>query len=281
MAEAFDAEALLAAGWRQGAVLPPALAAACREQAGGTWPEGSWLIVVSQDCDVVCPTLEKEPIVEVLIAAPLQAKKPDRQFDGGRSPRKLHINVEREGQGIVLSASVHDRFPLPRERLADVMPAWCLPEKPRRLIAEWLAKRYIRSAFPSAFDLRWRSQMKAWTTWLEHHSAMIQGVYLKLNTLDELDPKQPYLVDLLLAVPAQQRGTPGWPDRRAQLEDDLERFWSQFEPAIGFHQADVLGTDEITLARIADGYQRFDADWVSYHDDTPTTPSAIDMPGPG
>ena len=38
-----------------------------------------------------------------------------------------------------------------------------------------------------------------------------------------------------------------------------------------------LGTDEITLADI-ESYQRFDADWVSFEDDTPTIPTTADMP---
>jgi hypothetical protein len=38
----------------------------------------------------------------------------------------------------------------------------------------------------------------------------------------------------------------------------------------------VIGTDELTLAEI-EPYQRFDADWVSFADDGPTTPPAADM----
>ena len=37
-----------------------------------------------------------------------------------------------------------------------------------------------------------------------------------------------------------------------------------------------LGTDEITLADI-EPYQQFDADWVNFKDETPTTPTTADM----
>ena len=37
-----------------------------------------------------------------------------------------------------------------------------------------------------------------------------------------------------------------------------------------------LGTDEITLADI-EPYQQFDADWVNFEDETPTTPTTADM----
>lgn len=48
------------------------------------------------------------------------------------------------------------------------------------------------------------------------------------------------------------------------------------EPAIACDGVEPLGTDEITLADI-EPYQRFDADWVSFEDDTPTTPTTADM----
>ena len=60
------------------------------------------------------------------------------------------------------------------------------------------------------------------------------------------------------------------------LEREVEGFWNQFKPGIECIEVDLLGTDEITLARLA-SYQRFDSDWVSFDDDTGTTPHAVDM----
>jgi hypothetical protein len=68
----------------------------------------------------------------------------------------------------------------------------CLADKERRLIAEWLAKRYIRAASPTAFDLRWRAKRKDWQQLLKKQSDWLQGVYLRLNTLDELPDGSPY-----------------------------------------------------------------------------------------
>ena len=48
------------------------------------------------------------------------------------------------------------------------------------------------------------------------------------------------------------------------------------KPGIGCAGVEPLGTDEITLADL-ELYQRFDADWVSFEDDTSTTPPAADM----
>ena len=48
---------------------------------------------------------------------------------------------------------------------------------------------------------------------------------------------------------------------------NVDAFWNQFKPAIACDGVEPLGTDEITLADI-EPYQRFDADWVSFEDDT-------------
>lgn len=63
MAEEFDADALAAMGWRQGAVLPVELAAQAREYAPdrAVPQEGDLLLVTSHDCDVVNWSLDKEP----------------------------------------------------------------------------------------------------------------------------------------------------------------------------------------------------------------------------
>ncbi len=155
-------------------------------------------------------------------------------------------------------------------------PTHYLPEKERRLLAEWLAKRYIRAAFPTAFDLRWRPKQTDWRKLLRKHSEWMQGVYIRLSTLDELPANAPYQCHLMLAVPSAKRGGPEWAGKRAEIEEECQSFWEQFEPGIKCAGVEVLGTDEITLAEI-ESYQRFDADWVSFEDETPTTSPMLDM----
>jgi hypothetical protein len=276
----FDAGEIARLGWRQGAVLGESLAATAAEHAPARIApvESDWLIVTSHDCDIVNESLEKEPMIEILRAAPIPQKAPDKQQAGGRNPRKLHLVVESSGREVVLACTVHERWPIPRELLVDGVPRAYLSAKARRLTAEWLAKRYIRAAFPTAFDLRWRSKMKEWLSLLERHSEWIQGVYLRLNTLEELDPARLYRCHVIVAVPREMKGERGWPTARDAVDRAVAAFWTQFAPAIAFDGVDVLGTDEVTLADLGP-YQRFDADWVSFADDTPTTPAPIDMPG--
>jgi hypothetical protein len=64
--------------------------------------------------------------------------------------------------------------------------------------------------------------------------------------------------------------------KRDELEREIEAFWKQFTPSIECVGVDVAGTDQLTLADI-EPYQRFDADWVSFSDDSSATPLVADL----
>ena len=278
MIRGFDSEAVAKLGWRQGSVLGANLAQlACEyDRRRAAVSDADRLVVTTHDCDIVCPNLSKEPYVEVLRGRVATADKLDKQLSGGRNPRVVHFGFDIGGTDAVLVCSVHDRWPIPRELLLREGPQGQLADKERRLIAEWLAKRYIRAAFPTAFDLRWRNKMRPWQRLLRRYSEWLQGVYLRLDTLAELPEDAPYRCHLILAVPFEKRAGEGWPAQRDNLEREVQGFWDQFKPGIECAGVEPLGTDEITLADI-EPYQRFDADWVSFDDDTSTTPVTVDM----
>lgn len=278
MCGSFDADKIAKLGWRQGAVLGPELTkeAASRAPKTVSVADGDWIVVSSHDCDLVSASLDKEPVVEVLRATVDTSKKIDKQKSGGRSPRSLELGIDLDSGPVVLVLAVHDRWTIPRGLLQQETPKTCLPATQSRLIAEWLAKRYIRAAFPTAFDLRWRKKRKQWEKLLKKHSEWIQGVYLRLSTLDELSDEEPYKCHLILAVPHDRSGGDDWPTKRQELETAIVAFWEQFAPGIECVGVEPLGTDEITLADI-EPYQRFDADWVSFEDESATTPTAADL----
>ncbi|MEL6195538.1 MAG: type II toxin-antitoxin system VapC family toxin [Myxococcota bacterium] len=142
MDQPFDRDAIAKLGWRQGAILDVELAkSACKHApATVTIGDSDWLIVTSHDCDVVNFSLDKEPVVEVMRARVLAAKKVDKQQSSGRNPRTMQLAVADGNEPVVLSLSVHDRWFIPRAALLREKPARYLPDRERRLIAEWLAK---------------------------------------------------------------------------------------------------------------------------------------------
>ena len=278
MAEVFDSEEIANRGWRQGAILGDALAKLAGEYAPRTVDVDSsdWLVLTSHDCDIVNVSIDKEPVVEVLRMRAAVTGKVNRRQSWGRNPRTLQLAIEARETPVALSCGVHDRWTIPRDLLMQESPAQCLPDKERRLVAEWLAKRYIRAAFPTAFDQRWRSKQKEWQTLLRKHSEWMQGVYLRLSTLDELPANVQYQCHLIVAVPHPKRGEAAWTGKQVEIEEEVEAFWDQFESGIQCAGVEVQGTDEITLADI-EQYQRFDADWVSFDDETAMTPPVVDM----
>lgn len=279
MSKAFDVSAIDGHGWRQGAVLGPNLATEARKLAPSVieFAQSDWLIVTTHDCDVVNPKLEKEPTVELLRAAVVQKGKPDKQQAWGRNPREMQLEVgDGSGDSVVLSMRVHERWSMPRELLMTEAPRQVLPNKSRQLVAEWLAKRYIRAAFPTAFDVRWRSRMKEWTDLLGKESPWVQGVYLRVSPNTELDDATPYRIHLIIATPAEASKDPMWLTKKIELELLVEEFWKVFSPGIDCVGVEVIPTSKLTLADI-EPYKRFDADWVSFADDSPATPPAADM----
>jgi hypothetical protein len=278
MAEDFAADAITRLGWRQGSVLGRRLVGeAIRLKPDRVNVEESdRLIVTSHDCDIANGSLTKEPVVEILRAVVSQSA-PDGNHQCGRNPRELHWGCEIDGCQVNLRCNVHDRWVVPRELLTREGPRPGIDGKPLRIIVEWLAKRYFRAAFPTEFNERWRKKSKDWETLLKKNSGWIQGIYLHLNTLDELTSGQTYRCELIVAVPADKRKGPKWAAEKNRLVDEVEDFWSQFGPGIVCDEVDVLGTDEVTLDRIEHQYQRFDADWVSFADDSPLTPAIVDM----
>jgi hypothetical protein len=272
------AAAIIRLGWRQGSVMGPLLVSEAIRQKPDrvTVEEADRLIVTSHDCDIANGSLQKEPVVEILRAA-VSPSTPDGRFEGGRNPRELHLDCDIDGRQVNLRCNVHDRWVVPRELLAREAPRPGVAGKPLRIVVEWLAKRYFRAAFPTEFNERWRKGDKEWEALLKRNSKWIQGIYLQLRPLDELPNDQPYRCDLIVAVPADMRKGPRWADEKSRLTDELEDFWRQFEPGIVCDEVDVLGTNEITLDRIERRYQRFDADWVSFADDSPLTPAIVDL----
>jgi hypothetical protein len=273
----FDAQAVERRGWRQGAILGPRLHELARSVAPAHVQFGGSdrLVVTSHDCDVVNPRLEKEPLIEVLRLRVTGATKIDGQTAGARSPRALQIEVPGcTGEPLeIWQANVHERWSIHRAWLMDEDAGAVLPARTARLIAEWLAKRYTRAAFPSQFDLRWHAKLSAWITLLRKWSASIQGVYLRLDRLAELPATEAYSCELLVVVPVEVCVGSAWPPLRSQLEEAITLFWEQFAPAINCDEVVVRGAHEVTLADL-DNFQRFDADWVSFADETPTIPLA-------
>jgi len=153
-------------GWEAGAVVPQAMVPVLTPymtRVGQLPPDvatSDWLAVVSQTCDVVQDTLEREPLVEVLHCRPIEALR--RQFQGRKSTRRLDFRPDKiNHEAVTVSAhAIADRYVVPRERFIDHEP------DPNRRLSQsavhnlqfWYALRYTRPAWPDALVRRLNEQ---------------------------------------------------------------------------------------------------------------------------
>jgi hypothetical protein len=187
--------------WRQGAVVPRALV-----PAGILPPEigqEAKLVIISHDCDIVQPSLDAEPFVELLIAKPLPEEHKDGTLFRGRNSRKLQFWAAGDVPRQLYEISAHDRFRISRRLLEHQQPDGSIRLDHRSIatLAAWFAKRYNRSSFPTAFNNRipkkiWKKIKRA----LERDGDDVL-IFMGLSSMDELPQDIPYQVSVRVVVP--------------------------------------------------------------------------------
>lgn len=168
-------------GWQQGAVITAGDAPAWRFRVPLTLEADAVLIVISQSCDVVQPCLEREPWIEVLKARP--AREANGNLAHGKHPRMVQFELG----GATYEASCHDRTTFPREALATLAPdARRLRDHTIGILAEWIAKRYVRPAFPDELNRRINPQRQKIADILKRHGVSISQILLHHTPDQEL-----------------------------------------------------------------------------------------------
>lgn len=178
---------LIKLDWRQGSLLCDTHVQRLKSEGDGTGLNAkSRVLVVTHDCDLLHGSLDLEPVVECLIAAPV--KKLDGRFVLGKNPRILQFNLD--GNPVEVRAS--NRIHFPREQLTQFSPSSRLQERELELVVDWLTKRYNREAFPNSFEARIdKAKWKEITTLLADGGQYITGIYLLIVSA-ELSDGEPY-----------------------------------------------------------------------------------------
>ena len=87
--------------------------------------------------------------------------------------------------------SAAERLFVPRERLAGIDPEGPLGTEPPDLLVAWLANRYIRGAFPDAFNERLGPNQRDIKRLLKTGAKHLHSVYIRVDD-EELPPETPY-----------------------------------------------------------------------------------------
>ena len=211
------------------------------------FPADAKLIAISHDCDIINPSLESEPYLEILVARPIDTL--NGSLTQGKNPRKIHLSLEEGGTKRHYELNIHEKFRTNRECLLGGLPdpALKLDRLQIQQIARWVGKHYSRPSFPTAFDARIPDAIrKKIKRLLARDGADIKGIFVGL-TDDELEPEQPYEVVLRLVISVEA----GEEDERERLAlsvlTALQDLMNQCE-GIDVFDAELKTLNEFSLA---------------------------------
>ena len=274
-------------GWRQGSLI--ALKAASQitlasiDYFNHTVTSNTWLVVLTQDCDLV-RNIEQEPHVELLAIEKLSAM-PNNAMRG-QSARLLHLTITMDNESHWFECNINDRF---RINKASLLGLGCdmtiaLEENELRLLRQWLARRYTRAAFPDHFEAHLASTKGQVKSLFKSQAAkLISTVYIAIDN-EEADSEEDYVIHVRLTALAEDLADD---DKRESIDDFEQRFITAFtsRPHIRFaliypndpdsYDIRILSEEDVTLS-ILRQYKRFDADYRSSDDDA-SPPEGIEI----
>lgn len=192
------------AGWRQGAILKTSLL----DEIKDLLPEYvTCAVVISQDCDIVRDQ-QTEPYIEVVCGS--WVPKSQSEFETGRHPRQLSLSCESRDAHLLLD--IRKRSLVPKRVFVDSQSqsqtsryepddSLTLSRDSVKLLAAWIADRYTRVAFPDTFNERLSGKTGKTIEALTKKaiSQHVTGVYVMMNTENELPETEPYEVLLWFA----------------------------------------------------------------------------------
>lgn len=225
-------------------------------------------IVLSHDCDVANPDLDKEPFVELILA-----RRIERSVDGnltfGKNPRQLTLEIG----GGWYDISIHTKCRCPRQELSGKTAVGTMDDDSLRLLRRWAAQRYQRAAFADTFNTRTAAIGKSVHDLLKKEGQFLSGIYLVVSDA-ELPPDQPYVVIVLATMTTDQYAEPELRRKAQVLVDQVAAF---LDGCIGVRVEDsevrpesAVSLDDIRVLK------RWDVEYLSFR----TTPGGSMSPDP-
>ncbi len=219
----FDATQIKAKGWRQGSVIPAALAdTLC---AGEVLPwhlsENEFLVVISQDCDVTSPDFRIESQVELIRASLLPESEKHGNYFWAKNPRRYQLEEPSSGDSTVWQFCIQDRVIVPRNCLLDAEPDGdrvLSPENVKRLCL-WVARRYFRVAFADAFNNRIEDAVKKLRRMLKSKGELLTAIYLFVAD-QEFPDDTPYDIIMYGSMRVEDYALP---TRRKEAQEVLDK----------------------------------------------------------
>jgi hypothetical protein len=201
-----------------------------------------WVIVLSQWCDLLHPSLDAEPNVEIFVGIEVSSTIPENIM--GRSPRYFDLLTTRGP----LRIAIRDRATLPRATLTELRR--CLERELEwdqvGRVTNWVARRYTRFPLPDELNRRLAGlqsgkQKKQFKILNEKSLAIRFGL---TPPHEELDSDSTYYLTLVFVV---RRGTKG--DAQLAKAYDEFRVWTLGLTGV-VATLTLLDEDEFTYAQM-------------------------------
>jgi hypothetical protein len=250
-------------GWCQGAVCHISKLAA--DDFGVPKTEanraGALAILISHDCDIVHRGTN-EPVVEWLVAVPIAKKDRNSFYFDGRNPRRLHF----DHHDLAYEIWARDRFTTPRKALEGLSAEsdLALTTKLTRLLTRWLSKRYIRPAFPDAFNTRLRVTQEEIREALDDGHRLLHDLLIHVEPKREVAAEQIYHVSILGIMTGEDF-------KKAEQRESCHAVLKQLETYLA-QCANVVVEDcelqsaDLTPISVLDYYDPWDFDYLSVRD---------------
>lgn len=254
---------LLSLGWRQGSIIE---ADAFGPEVSAEHAGVNAFLVLNQTCDLVNDSLVKEPVVELLPLS--RIAKANTGMLNGRNPRQIHFEVMVGGSPCIVEAFAPKAVSLPRELFLEVRPStnWCLVDPVLKSLLAWRAARYLRTAFPDAFENRLKPIFKEFRNLVEGIHEHLHSLHIRVVPFRSLDEGDPYEVDLLLVIRRSSHDVKDTRDSLIAAGTQLEKLINSAAELV-CTSCKVRASHEVNLEEI-DGYIRWERyDYLSFGED--------------
>ena len=263
-------------GWRQGSLAKADDLRRLLAELADTIPEDSELVVISQSCDLA-QSESVEPYVEAIIAP--RVTQVEGNYTNNKNGRVLDLTIKILTDDRTISGDKHlrlravEKLTIPKERFAALRPAddKRMPMQTVQILADWLAARYSRSAFPTAFNDAIKTvdpadkKIRKIGKRISPHTA---GLYFELTPNRDLRQGEKYRVNMLgLIIPSAEQ-------HRAEVERDIKALKSLLEDA-GMDVTGVVRNQAEVSVSVISRMQRMHLSDISHRQEDPLPPTDL------
>ncbi len=198
--ETIDSQKIKANRWKQGALLftEGNTRISTKTASKQDYLPAGLYIILTQDCDLLNPDLQKEPVAELILAYKITHVDP--QYLSGKNPRVLHLELSPLEGSYFLELFPQNRFFVARNYLENKAATEFVADKNLRILINWVVKRYKRPGFPDSFNQRLRNKINDIKKILDKYGHNTRGLFIRLSTEKELPENQIYEVSVMLLV---------------------------------------------------------------------------------